>query len=65
MKEESDLIPDKKNPWPEFASKLYQLSDLRLLEKLVPTFVDILSHVFSVTDPYGHILAFLDQSASR
>jgi hypothetical protein len=36
--------------------------DRRLSVKLVPTFVDRLCHVVSVTDPYGLILGFLDQS---
>jgi hypothetical protein len=30
--------------------------------QLVPTFVDRGCHVFSVTDPYGRILGFLDRS---
>jgi hypothetical protein len=42
----------KKSPWPEFASELYQLSDCRLLTKLVPTFVDRGCHVVTVTDQY-------------
>jgi hypothetical protein len=51
----------KKTPWSKYASKLYQLSDRRLLVKLVPTYVDRGCHVVSVTDPHGHILRFLDQ----
>jgi CBS-domain-containing membrane protein len=42
-------------------SELYQLSD-RCLAKLVPIFADIGVHVVSVTDPYGHILGFLNWS---
>jgi hypothetical protein len=44
------------------ASKLYRPSDRRLSAKLVPIFADRGSHVVSVTDSYGHILAFLDRS---
>jgi hypothetical protein len=56
-------LKTKKNwtPWSESASELYPPSD-RLLTKLVPTFEDRWSHVVSVTDPYGRILAFLDRS---
>jgi hypothetical protein len=35
-------------------------SDSRLSVKLVPTFADRECHVFSVTDPYGRTLGFLD-----
>jgi hypothetical protein len=42
-------------------SELYRPSDRRLLAKLVPTFADRGCHVVSVTDPYDHILAFLDR----
>jgi hypothetical protein len=64
----STLYPQKmvvynssyKTPWPEPASQLYQPSDCRLSAKLVPTFADRGYHVVSVTDPYGHILGFLD-----
>jgi hypothetical protein len=42
-------------------SKLYRPSDRHLLTKLVPTFVDSVCHVVSVTDPYGRILDFLDR----
>jgi hypothetical protein len=44
------------------SQELYQPSDRRLSEKLVPTFADRGYHVFSVTDPYGRIFAFLDRS---
>jgi hypothetical protein len=44
-------------PWPESARELYQPSDRRLL---VTTFVDRGCHVVGGTDPYGHILGFLD-----
>jgi hypothetical protein len=50
-----------KTPWPESGSELYRPSDRRLSAKLVPTFADIECHVVSVTDPYGHILGFLDR----
>jgi hypothetical protein len=51
-----------KAPWPESASKLYRLSDRRLLAKLVPTFDDRHSHLVSVTDCYGRILGFLERN---
>jgi hypothetical protein len=34
----------------------------RFSDKLVPALADKGCHVFSVTDPYGFILGFLDQS---
>jgi hypothetical protein len=49
-------------PWPESASELYRPSDHRLSAKIVSTFADRVCHVASVTDPYGHILGFLDWS---
>jgi hypothetical protein len=49
-------------PWPESASEIYSPRDRRLSAKLVPTFADIGCHMFSVTDPYGRILGFLDRS---
>jgi hypothetical protein len=52
----------KQTPWPEFASELYGPSDRRLSAKLVPTAADRRCRVVSVTDPYGSILGFLDQS---
>jgi hypothetical protein len=52
----------RQTPWPESASELYRPRDRRLLAKLVPTFADRGCHVVSVTDPYGHILGFLDRS---
>jgi hypothetical protein len=52
----------KKTPWSESASELYRPSDRRLSAKRLPTFVDIVCHVVSVTDPYGRILDFLDNS---
>jgi hypothetical protein len=52
----------QKTPWPESTSELYQPSDRRLSEKLVPTFVGRGCHVVSVTDPYNRILCFLDCS---
>jgi hypothetical protein len=48
-------------PWPESASELYRPSDRRLSVKLMPIFADRGCHVFSVTDPYRHILDFLDR----
>jgi hypothetical protein len=35
---------------------------LTMIMKIVPTFADRRYHVVSVTDPYGHILDFLDRS---
>jgi hypothetical protein len=58
----NDSEHTSKTPWPESASKLYRLSDRRSSGKLVQTFADIGCHVVSVTDPYGHIFCFLDQS---
>jgi hypothetical protein len=46
---------------PESASKLYRPRDCRLSAKLLPT-LDRGCHAVSVTDPYGRILGFLDQS---
>jgi CBS-domain-containing membrane protein len=45
---------------PEPASELYWPSNLRLSQKLVPTFADRGCHVVIVTDPYGRIIGFLD-----
>jgi CBS-domain-containing membrane protein len=52
----------KQIPWSESASKLYRPSDRPLSAKLVPTFADRGCHVVSVTDPYGRILDFLNQT---
>jgi hypothetical protein len=41
---------------------LYRPKDLRLSVKSVPTFADKDWRVVSVTNPYGRILGFLDQS---
>jgi hypothetical protein len=49
--------------WPKSARELYRPIDRRLSTKLVPTFADRGCHVVSVTDPYGCILDFLDQSS--
>jgi hypothetical protein len=49
-------------PWPESATELYRSSDRRLSAKLAPTFPDRGCHMVSLTDPYGHILDFLDRS---
>jgi hypothetical protein len=53
-------IKKKLNPWPESSSELYRPSDL-LAENLVPTFADRGCHMVRATDPYGHILGFLDR----
>jgi CBS-domain-containing membrane protein len=45
-----------------FKTKLHGLSPRVSYTDLVPTFVDRGCHVVSVTDPYGCILGFLDQS---
>jgi hypothetical protein len=52
----------KKNLCPEPASKLYWPSDRRLSAMLMPTFENRGCHMVSITDLYGHILGFLDQS---
>jgi hypothetical protein len=51
-----------KTAWSESASELYRPSDRRLSAKWLPTFADRGCHVVSVTDPYGHILRFLDNN---
>jgi hypothetical protein len=48
------------NTRPESANRQ---SDRRLSAKSVPTPADRRCHVVSVTDSYGRILGFLDQSA--
>jgi hypothetical protein len=53
---------NKQTPWPQSASELYRPSDHSLWVKLVRTFADRGRHVVSVTDPYGHILDFLDRT---
>jgi hypothetical protein len=53
----------QKTLWPESARELYRPSGCRLSVKLVPTFADKGCHVVNVTDPYGHILGFLDWSS--
>jgi hypothetical protein len=58
-----EVVADKKKtPWSESASELYRPSNRRLSAKWLPTFEDRGCHVFSVTDPYGRILGFLDRS---
>jgi hypothetical protein len=52
---------ETKTPRPQSASELYRPSD-HPSENLVPTFADRRSRVVCVTDPYGRILGFLDQS---
>jgi hypothetical protein len=52
----------KKTPWSESANEVYRPSDRRLSAKWLPTFADKGCHVVSVTDPYGHILGFIDRS---
>jgi hypothetical protein len=54
-----------KTLWPESANELYRPSDCRLSAKLVPTFADRGCHVVSLTNSYGHILVFLDQTGAR
>jgi hypothetical protein len=49
-------------PWPWSARELYRPRDCRLSVNLVPTSADRRYHVVSATDPYGHILGFLDRS---
>jgi hypothetical protein len=44
------------SPWANYTERL------PLSAKLVPTFADKRWHVVRVTDPYGRILRFLDQS---
>jgi CBS-domain-containing membrane protein len=56
------MITNKQTPWSESMSELYRPSDRNLSEKLVPTSADRGCHVVSVTDPYGRIVGFLDQS---
>jgi hypothetical protein len=58
----ADKKQSKQISWPESASELYRPNDRRLLAKLVPTFADGGCQVFSVADPYGRILGFLDRS---
>jgi hypothetical protein len=58
----SNSLTNKQTLSPESASDLYLPSDRRLSEMLVPTFVDRECQVVSMTDPYGHILGFLDRS---
>jgi hypothetical protein len=53
---------NKQTPWSESASELYRPSDRRLSAKSLPTFADKGCHVVSVTDPYGHILGFLNRN---
>jgi hypothetical protein len=50
----------RKTPWPDFANELYRPGDRRLLAKLVTTFEDKWCHFVGVTDPYDHILGFLN-----
>jgi hypothetical protein len=52
----------ERTPWPESTSNLYGPSDHRLLAKSVPTFADRGCCVVRVTDPYGRILGFPDQT---
>jgi hypothetical protein len=52
----------KKQPlWPDSASELYRLSDHRLSAKLVRTSADGGCCMVATTDPYGHIIGFLDR----
>jgi hypothetical protein len=56
-------VGTKPSPWPQSVNELYRPSDRRLSPKSARIFVDRGCHVVSVTDPYGHILKFLDQWA--
>jgi hypothetical protein len=62
MASEYEHSKTKQTLWSESASELYRLSDRRFSTKLVPTFGDRVCHAVSVTDPYSHILVFLDRS---
>jgi hypothetical protein len=55
-------ITNKQTPWTQSARQHYRPSDRRLSANLVPAFGDRRCRAVSVTDPYGHILGFLDQS---
>jgi hypothetical protein len=57
------FMQDNKTLWPQSSSELYRPSDRRSSAKLVPTFADRGCHVVSVTNLYGTILGFLDQSS--
>jgi hypothetical protein len=58
----ADLRQVEKNPWPESASELHRPSERRLLAKLAPTFSETGCHLVNLTDSYGRVLGFLDQS---
>jgi hypothetical protein len=55
----------KQTPWPESTSEVYWPSYHRLSAKLALTFVDRGCCMVSTTDPYGHILGFLDCPENR
>jgi hypothetical protein len=54
----------KKASLTEYTSELYRLSERSLSAKLVPTLVERVCHVVSVTDPHVRILGFLDRSST-
>jgi hypothetical protein len=61
LRQHNPFLLIHKTPWAESASELCRLIDRHLSAKLVPTFADRGCHVVSVTDPYAHILGFLDR----
>jgi hypothetical protein len=58
----SKIQSSKQTPWPESESEQYRPSDGCLSTKLVPTFADWGCCTVGATNPYGHILGFLDRS---
>jgi CBS-domain-containing membrane protein len=62
LERDYNLRLQKQTPWPQSANELYRPSDRSLSTELVPTFADKGCRVVNVTDPYGRILGFLDQS---
>jgi hypothetical protein len=57
-----NVIKKTKTPSPESSSELHWLSDRRFSAKLMSTFAGRGCHVVSMTEPYCHILGFLDRS---
>jgi hypothetical protein len=55
-------IPTERLPLVGEVSAKYRPSDCLLSAKLVLTFADRGCHMVSVTDPYGRVLGFLDQT---
>jgi hypothetical protein len=56
----TELRTKIRSHWAESTNKLHRPIDCRLSSKLVSTFTNRGCHVVIVTDPYGHILDFLD-----